>query len=151
MKILRLKELRNLHALLQILPQLALVLRHALYYEDVDENALIVRLEAVGRAYACRVAVAELGVIAEIVDVAVARLEEIRGFKLAVAKLKHTVVIGARHAHVYIIIPRNESFVAHRSEHCATLYPAAQIILLAKLQEAAKQIGFHRPYLFHFC
>ena len=123
---------------LQCLPKaLAMLMHHLLVVgsrlkgKDINEYTLTEGLEAITGPYRSGIGTPELCMASVIVGVAVCCLKEIGRLETLIAYLAHAVKILARHNKVYIIVPRNETLVADRSQQRATFYPTPQVVLLA--------------------
>ena len=128
-----------------------LIVGGSVEHEDIDEDALIERLEGVGGTYGSGLAVAQLGMSAVVVVVGVGGLQEVGWCEQPVAEAQQPVVVGPWHADIDIVVPGDEPVVAHRTEERSAVDPAPESFLLAGVEERFKQIDFHAPHFFHLC
>jgi hypothetical protein len=63
-------------------------------------------------------------------------------------QLEEALVVAPKHAHVNVVVPRNNAAVAHSAQQSAPVNPVPEVVGRAKLIKRFKQ-GHHSTKLFH--
>ena len=91
--------------------------RHFLVGENVDEDAaMLENAVVVGRFEKATAAIAYFCVTIEVTGIGIGRLKHHVLGEFSGEDLHEAVVVGAHHLDVEIVVPRDVTFVAHRSE-----------------------------------
>ena len=115
--------------------------RHFLVGENVDEDAaMLENAVVVVRFRQATAAIAHFCVTKEVTSIGIGRLKRHVLGEFSGEDLHEAVVVGAHHLDVEIVVPRDVTFVAHRSEERTGTQPIAQAVTATNAVDHAQHL-----------